>query len=184
MPEIILNNGEVASFLEEDIRSLIELGKKINNQDPRGTQFPMFVIKQKVKVYGEQGCCSEHERREDYDGDVCEDCQKLLDNDEELPDECWKCDDECFVNFNWEDQTVEDCGSFFTAEAAKEHIRLNDYHYNKPFVYAIASWRNYELQKVLEILSRLGTGNEAISTYGGKWSEENITKLKNIFSSN
>jgi len=162
---VILDDGSSFQFESNDLQFLRDLGNKINAQDPRGTQFPMFVIKQKVKVYGDSSYCSEKERREDYDGEVCEKCQRILDEGGYLPEDCNDCDDECFVYFNWEDQIVENCGSFFTAEAAQQHIDQNYYHYTKPFTYAIGSWRNYELQNVLEILSKFGTGLEAISQY-------------------
>ena len=148
---------------KEDLDFLIELGKKMNEQNPRGTQNPMFIIKQKVRVYGESGCCNETERREDYDGDVCDSCQKLLDNDEELPDDCPYCDDECFVHFNWEDEAVEDTSAFFTAEAAQEHIDLNDYHYHKPFTYATGTWRNPEMRRLQNILAKLGGDKDSIT---------------------
>lgn len=145
---------------QKDLEYLIELGKKMNLQSPRSTQFPMFVVKQKVKVYGDKDWCAERERREDYDSAVCETCETNYADGagEDYPDDCSECDEECFVHFNWEDEIVEVCGSFFTAEEAQKHIDLNSYHYRKPFVFGIPSWRNPEMQRVLNILSKLGGG--------------------------
>lgn len=161
MPEIKLT--------KENLDFLIDLGKRMNAQNNRATQSPMFVVKQKVRVYGERGWCSETERRDDSDGELCEECQKIEEEGGELPEYCPHCDDECFVSFNWEDEIVEDCGAFFTAEAAQNHIDCNGYHYHKPFVYGIPSWRNPEMKKVLEILSILGNdGGKPLDHYLAK----------------
>lgn len=150
---------------EEDKKYLLELSKKMNSQDNRATQFPMFVIKQKVKVYGREECCDELERKEEQDDDeMCETCSEKYEEGTDLLDNCQDCDPRCFIEFNWEDETVEDAGSFFTAEAAQDHIDRNAYHYNKPFTYGIPSWRNPEMQIVLKIISSLETG-EARSCY-------------------
>lgn len=146
---------------KEDLDFLIELGKKINAQDPRGTQSPLFIIKQKVKNYGPDGCCNEADRIDEPDRDyLCESCEKLLDNDEMLPEWCDHCDHDAFNWYNWEDAPViEDVGVFITAEAAQDHIDANDYHYCKPFTYGIGTWRNPEMKRVLEILSKLGSND-------------------------
>ena len=150
---------------KEDLKFLKELGKKMNAQDNRATQFPMFVVKQKVKQYLNEDYCSECERREEYNGSLCDKCQKLVDNDEELPERCDDCPSDVFDWFEWKDKIVEDCGAFFTAEEAQEHINMNSYHYTEPFVYGIPSWRNYEMQKVLNILSKLGGDGESNNWY-------------------
>lgn len=150
---------------KEDEKFLLDLSRKMKKQNNRATQFPMFVIKQKVKVYGDSSWCSEVERKEEFDledyngnSNLCEKCEKIYEEQgafSELPDYCEECDSDIYVWFNWEDETVEDCGSFFLAEEAQKHIDANDYHYHKPFVYGIPSWRNYDTQRVLTILAGL-----------------------------
>jgi len=154
---------------QKDLDFLIELGKEMNTQNNRSTQFPAFVVMQKVKVYGDSSYCSEVERKnsDDYNWEdvLCDKCQKLLEDGKELPDLCDDCNDEGFLWFNWEDKIVDNCGMFLTAKAAQRHIDENHYHYNKPFTYGISCWRNYEMQRVLEILSKLGGNGEALSHY-------------------
>lgn len=150
---------------DKDLQFLIELGTKMNSQDNRATQFPLFQIRQKTKRYGQYDGC---ERDENYEGfGLCAECQKIAEDSgmSDLPDNCPDCDDECYRYFVWEDVPVNDCGIFFTAEEAETHIKLNHYHYCEPYVYGISSWRNPEMQKVLEILSKLGGGGEAKPWY-------------------
>jgi len=154
---------------EEDLKFLIDTGKEMNKQNNRCTQFPVFVVMHKVKVYGDSSYCSEVERknREDYNAEevLCDKCQKLFDKDKKLPDYCEECGSDGFSWFNWEDKIEDGCGVFLTAKAAQRHIDENYYHYYKPFTYGISCWRNPEMQKVLEILSKLGGNGEALSHY-------------------
>jgi len=147
---------------DEDLAFLVKLGKEMNACNNRGTQFPMFEIRQKVKRWVEVGeDWDERERVEDAQPYcLCPKCRELYDNDEDLPDDCDDCDEEAYNHYKLEDEIVDRCGMFFTDKQAQEHIDLNDYHYNQPFTYATGSWRNYDLQKVLEILSKLGSEDD------------------------
>ena len=161
-----MNSNDMNTLNKEDLVFLKKLGKKMNKQNNCCTQFPLFVIKQKVKRYGDSGWCSEVERLEEIDESLyCQKCLKKYEKGKKLPDYCEECDSECFAHYNWEDEIVENVGCFFTSKEAKEHILLNYYHYHNPFVYGISCWRNYEMQKVLEILSRLGGNGKALSHY-------------------
>lgn len=44
---------------------------------------------------------------------------------------------------------------FLTKRACKQHIKSNDYHYNKPHTYAMTAWRNPEFERVLNILKSI-----------------------------
>lgn len=141
-----------------------KIGEKMVKQHNRMTQYPLFVIMQKVKRYGEQGWCNEAERKSDLDEDLfCESCAKKQD-DGEAPDYCEACDSSCFVWFNWEDEIVDNVGVFFTEEECEEHIRLNGYHYTKPSSYVVSAWRNPEMQEVMRHLITL-SGSEIPSHY-------------------
>jgi len=161
-----MQENKPVNLTSEDLNYLIELGKKMNQQSNRMTQFPMFVVKQKVKRYGDCSWCDEVERVDGVDyNDLCENCHKKMENNEDYSEYCDDCDEKSFVWFKWDDKIVEECGSFFTSEAAEQHIRLNHYHYHEPFVYGIPSWRNFEMQKVLKILSKLGGDGKALNHY-------------------
>ena len=46
---------------EEDKKFLIELSKKMNAQDKRGTSHVFFMVSALVRVYGDSGWCNEKE---------------------------------------------------------------------------------------------------------------------------
>jgi len=148
---------------EENKKFLIELSEKINKQDNRATQYPLFQVRTKKRIYGEQGWRDECERKEDDSIEfdmMCKKCQELYKKDEELPNWCEECDSVCFAWYSLEYTPVEDCGLFFTAKAAQRHIDENSYHYTDPIVYGIGAWRNPEMQKVMQIISSLTTEDE------------------------
>ena len=149
-----------------DLKFLIELGKKMNAQDNRATQFVMFQVRQQEKVYTPDGDYST--RKDEIDGpDLCGNCFELYKENKDIPEKCedWDCRGS-FVHYNLEDAPVSDIGLFFTAKVAQAHIDQNHYHYDRPFVYGVSCWRNYEMQNVLEILSKLGSDdNQALSHY-------------------
>lgn len=131
------------------------MAKQMAEQGNDATQYPLFVIKQKVKVYGESDWSSESERIPDGEGDLCERCQKLEDENMDLPEFCYDCPSTLFAHFNWADETVDEVGVFFTKRAAKEHIRTNYYNYNQPFVFCTGAWRNPEMHKVMRWIFEL-----------------------------
>ncbi len=139
----------------KDEKFLLALGQKMNGQDNRATQFPLFVIQHIVRVPSlfpdYDGC----ERKEDIKSeDLCENCRKLRSEGDEIPDECDNCDSECFNFYKNEEQFDLQAGVFLTAEACENHIKLNHYHYNNPKSYAIGVWRNPEMENLLRILSK------------------------------
>ncbi len=141
----------------EDEKFLLELGYKMNAQDNRMTQFPLFVIQHTVRVpsYFHEMEYDDCERKEDIeDEDLCESCRKLRSEGDEIPDNCENCDSECYNYWKNEEQFDLEAGVFLTAEACEDHIKLNHYHYNNPKSYAIGAWRNPEMQNLLRILSK------------------------------
>lgn len=131
-----------------------EIGHKMANQDNRATQYPMFCVYEIVErsVADGQG----ESRRKDMDSidldDLCEKCAKLHEDGEDLPDQCDDCDSDCFWNCEEELEPNLQAGVFFTAEACQKHIDENHYHYNKPVVYGIGSWRNPEMVEVMKYI--------------------------------
>jgi len=43
-------------------------------------------------------------------------------------------------------------GVFFTKKSAEAHMKANNYHYYKPFVYCVSLWRNPEMQTIRKAL--------------------------------
>ncbi len=149
---------------QQQIDFLVELGKKMNAQNNRSTANVLFMIEEEVKVPRHPNWGYEERERSEYytNEDLCEACQKLAEDGEEVPDQCDECSDDCFNHYNLERQTVDTAGVFFTAEACDEHIRLNGHHYTKPKSYGVSAWRNPEMQGVQEILSILGSADGKI----------------------
>lgn len=139
----------------EDFIFLKELSQKINSQDKRGTSYPLFVVFDKFKSYQENG--SEQERDENYDGEVCLECETNYADGagDDYPDDCMNCPSEAFRRFDWEDSICEDDGIFFTAEACDKYIESRRYAFNKPYSYAISAYRSEEMKRVMEIISKL-----------------------------
>lgn len=128
------------------------VAKEMEKQSNRATQFPLFVIQVDVKRYGDSSWCNEAERKDDSDGEMCDSCEKLYDDSEEIPEYCSDCDSDCFVWFNWDTEFDLNAGVFFTAEACEKHIKQNDYHYTNPKSYAIGAWRNPEMEQFLGLI--------------------------------
>lgn len=139
---------------------LKKIGKEMNAQDNRLTQFPLFVVQEKVRKYvsysDDYECI---ERKSDFEfNDLCEACQELFEKGETLPETCEDCPTACFDYYNFEWEFDLKSGVFFTAKACEEHIAQNHYHYNTEVrSYAIGAWRNPEMQSVMQALSVFGS---------------------------
>lgn len=149
---------------DEQYEFLSKLVETLATQDNRSTQYPLFVIQVQEKVYGDSSWCTEKERNGDNDGELCEACTQLDEDGEELPDDCQKCDRDCFNWFNWKDDYDLNAGVFLTAEACERHIKMNHYHYCEPKSFGISAWRNPEMQDLIKILFTI-MGKEIPSHY-------------------
>lgn len=149
---------------DEQYKTIENIVNEMLTQSNRATQYPLFVVQEDVKVYGDESWCNHCERKEESDGELCEKCYQLQQDNEDLPDYCMDCDSDCFVWYNWEEQFDLRSGVFFTAKACEEHIRLNHYHYIKPRSYGIGNWRNYEMPEVMKLLFTI-TGKEIPNWY-------------------
>lgn len=145
---------------DEDIQMLKEIGERMNTQDNRSTAFPLFVVQSLVQRPSPAELSTGCERVDDDHLDrecLCEKCNALYENDEELPDECEDCQDECFNFFTEEYEFDLQAGVFLTEQACEEHIKYNGYHYYKPRSYAVSAWRNNEMQNLMKMLSVLAS---------------------------
>lgn len=145
------------------------IGKEMVSQSNRGTQGVMFMIQElRERVVNPDyddvdhslyRVCEKHNTEDvqpDDSGNVHED---------DLPKDiqyCWDCEEIC-IGVDYAD-TTERTGIFFTEKAAQEHIDSNRYHYKKPRIYGVATWRNPEMQAVQKHLIEL-SGEEVPSHY-------------------
>lgn len=168
---------KVKNLNEEDIEFLKELKKELNTQDNRFTAKPYFYQVQSKKFvaniheegnyfeaisesesigiyeYSKEGVEKLKEVLREYDGECGENEEKMaiieeidlynLDNK--------KLDLECYVGDFEEVYT----NAFLTEKACKEHIKANKHHYRNPMDYLSYGFRNPELMKLLEILSKI-----------------------------
>jgi len=134
---------------------LDNLKHEMLTQDQRSTSYPYFIIVEDKKVHGIDSAYSDDKERIDHDAldfnDLCEKCQKLSEDGEDLPEECDDCSDECFVHYRIEEDVPNlYAGIFFTAKAAQDHLDANHHHYNSTAkVYGMSAYHNGELRKVM-----------------------------------
>lgn len=161
-----------------DTNDLKELGKKMNAQNTRMTQFPLFVVQELKEVVKADGCGDRTIYVCDEDELSYEEYNEILDmqseEDETVKKEFIEKSERfdsveelnAFDSYAWRAVDISDewvisdmAGTFLTAEACETHIAQNSYHYRQPRSYAISAWRNYEMQEVMEYLSALGSEN-------------------------
>lgn len=166
---------KINNLTAEDVKFLKELKHELNTQDNRATVNPRFYQIQHEKfvasfdgegnyfeavhhgeslgiyTYDDEGL---EELKDvllaDYDEEYSEDVGEInslklekLDNDS-LDLKCYGGDYEhVYVN------------AFLTERACKKHIEANRHHYRNPVDYLSYGFRNPELEKVLEILSKI-----------------------------
>ena len=166
------------NLTQEELQQAKELANRLKTQDNRGTRTPVWFLLQDVEErrafdsgdfvlysdsYGEtwRGDSEEdiikqilEQRRadiefEDYESEEEID-KKVAELESEIDDEV---SGECY-EMNWEYVTKQ---IFFTEEAAKEHLRLNHYHYSdKVRIYVDHAWRDQEAVLVHKILTSFG----------------------------
>lgn len=138
-------------------KKIDELGEKMNKQNNRLTQYPLFVIQVDKQVptgdnYADEYVYLNGDSEEIDEKDVCESCKSICyNNDTDCENEDCECESVCAVS-NVEEFDLT-AGVFFTAEACEEHIRLNNHHYNNPKSYGIGAWRNDEMVNVMKFIA-------------------------------
>lgn len=151
---------------KEDLEFLTELSKKINKQDKRSTSYVYFMVRDREKEYGEEDYGFDEKERKDSDClntvDLCSECEKLWEEDKELPDDCDECHPEAYHWFKWVNRIQIEDGVFLTAEACDEYIQRRIYNFNKPHSYGLSNYRSDEMRRVQEIISRLTTDEELL----------------------
>lgn len=133
-----------------------EIALEMVKQNNRATQYPLFVVMETVEVCVPDSQADGSHRKDDDDGIdpnyLCEDCLKLAQKEEDLPDWCNDCDSECFWSYRKDERPNLLPGVFFTAKACQEHIDSNKYHYTHPKVFGVGAWRNPEMVEVMHNL--------------------------------
>jgi len=134
--------------------SITEIAAAMLEQDNRGTQYPLFVVRHTTKVFVE-GADYDGEQRKDGDlldiTTLCTSCLALREEGEVLPDECGECHIEAYDYYKNKAVIDTRAGYFFTEQACEQHILQNNYHYEKDaHSYVVSAWRNPELVAVMQ----------------------------------
>lgn len=145
---------------------LHEISKLMREQDNRGTQYPLFVVRHTVKVWVEGHDYDGYERKEEADVTaLCEICLRLHDDGEVLPDDCEECHIDAWDYYKLKQEIDTRAGVFFTEKECDDHIASNHYHYeDDAHSYVISAWRNPEMVAVMQYLLSL-TGEEIPAYY-------------------
>lgn len=159
---------------DEMYEFLIDLSKELNTQNHRGTAMPYFFqIQTQEQVAVPEGCGTECYHSDGSQIETDDEIQEAIFNYKD-----WDMDSRQHKKLyselaDWEkEEILENAGwakgnydykeklenAFLTAKACKEHISLNDYHYNKPVDYLSHAFRNPELEMVLQFVCELTGG--------------------------
>lgn len=148
------------------MNDLKEIGEEIKTQDNMATAHPFFILYDKQKLptdsdYSDEyfyhdspNDCAEIEGTKEALIEYCKDLDFLPDDIDELDegevfDVVQEHTDITKVYFLEIDVFVQ---AFFTKKSAEQFLEVNHYHYNKPHIYCVSLWRNYEMQAIRDAL--------------------------------
>jgi len=150
---------------------LMNLSNELNTQNHRCTRMPYFFqVQTKERIAVPDGCGTEAWY---CDGSLIETKDEIEEQVNELKgwdesttefnfledyeiEEILEEADWCKVNYDYRDN-LENC--FLTSKACDEHIRVNGHNLNSPVNYLSGSFRNPELEKVMQFLCELTGGS-------------------------
>lgn len=150
------------------------LSVKMNAQNNRSTQLPLFVIQYDDKVicpdvFGSQAVIVNEEGREVEEKELCKKCRNQL-SDYGVMHHTLICDN-CGVHNVWcyreEEKFDLRHGVFLTAEACSEYIKRRSYEMRSGArSYAVSAYWSKETGEVLAYLSSLSTpDSQPVSQY-------------------
>lgn len=135
-------------------KKLAAIGERIRTQDNRITEQPIFVVRQKYRIYGVDPDHEDHTVVWIDEDNGCEaasaeenaNLEAKYQDGEETP-EGWRR-----TAYKEEWQIVTAC---FTEAACQEYIRINGHNLRSPKDYVISSFRNEEFQTVRAFLQSI-----------------------------
>lgn len=122
---------------------MIEIGNSITTQDNRGTSNPLFLVQQKVRIWGmDSDYSNEYDWFDRNNDNVKADEEKaaLLDEGDVLPGVDSSYWEKSYYKDTW--QFVTAC---FTESGCENYISRNSHNLNKPRVYAVSLYQNHEM---------------------------------------
>lgn len=168
------------NLTEEDVNFLKDLQHELNTQDREGTREPVYWgIVEKEDVIVQDICDSDEvhfylpSEGESYTlKDIIEYINDLKEDDEVLEKD-WEyvdkdnvdeiedfvreyIDDGCDVYYTCEEYKLsKQTGAFLTKRAAIKYIENFGYNHNDPKTYCMHAFRNFELEKLINIIKKI-----------------------------
>lgn len=89
------------------------------------------------------------ELKEEWDGIVGEELGRTWDLTDFCDDHCGGCES---FEVKYEDELSRETGCFLTKKSAEEYIQRFGYNHSSPKTYAMTAYRNFELERLLNII--------------------------------
>lgn len=132
-----------------------EIGRLIKTQDNRITDAPIFIVQQKLRIWGTDS--DEYAWLETESGDYSE-------ADPEKAEELEALDDAGEYTPGWEKYYYQDSWEFvtacFTESGCQDFINRNGHNLHSPRIYAEGSYRNEEWRTIRDYLISLTKPDE------------------------
>ncbi len=149
---------------EESYNFMKDLAQKMKKQDNRSTASPhLYMIREKYKEYNlhGEGEFSEYVcEGESYDKDQVIEYMRENYLEDLTDEECMeKAEEDGYVEYTYNLETrfsETNPNVFLTEDAAKKHLKLNNYHFHGGFDYIIHAWRNPEMEMLFKVIADIG----------------------------
>lgn len=169
MTKIVLDIGDL------NLKELKKISNRLVNQDNRGTRLPIWFLLQDIEerfnVNGEgELLLYQDEDGNTWRGESYEDISKQIikseeldlrtkegkERKEEIEEEVQYSNRLHSIDYEYATKQI-----FFTEKAAKEHLKVNHYHYSdKARIYVDHAWRNPEAEKIHKVLAALANAKQ------------------------
>lgn len=145
----------------ESLHFLTKLVKEIKNQDNRATSKPYFYCIKDHRIQSvPEGCGDEFRYIWDNEVFTKSECLEYLDLDEEAFLKLLDMGDIQLYEVVEEVYEPNNHNVFFTEKACHEHIEQNRHHFNKPYSYVHAAWRNPEIEGIFRAIEEIVKNDE------------------------
>lgn len=146
---------------------LLEMAKEIRTQDNLSTAEPIYVVRQKKRIYGFAAGYSDNVAYLDDEGQEQEPSAKTEELERQYEDgELDEDEDEDFpalTRTRYID-IEENVQYFFTRVGAQAYLDSNKHNMNKPFIYVESAFRNYEWQAIRQLLLDTPVQTESVDS--------------------
>jgi len=163
--------------MNEEIKFLKELQHELKTQEIDGQASPRYWVvgdykwiptdvdnATRTSIFTYDDCeCMELEtyidnlkESGDYTDEQMEELENIFDWQDDEDTLKWikeNVTDDCHLVYEKKEHVIKENTMFLTKQEAKEHIRLNHYHYTKEaHTYAMTAWRSPQVEKLINIL--------------------------------